>query len=371
MRAAPDRIIDLNPGYCNDCGTTLAQALVSGLQVRQTVDIPPVKALWTEYRAYSKTCDCGCTTAADFPIGVVSPVSYGGNIEGLIGYFHSRQYLPFARMKEMLNNVFNINISEGGIHCLLNRFADRATPVYNMIKQRVAGSDVVGTDETGVKVNGEKHWIWTWQTPQLTYIAHSRTRGKAAIDINFPDGFPNATLVRDGWRAQAATTAKHHQTCLPHLLRDLNYLNQKYNNHQWSFDFRKLLHDAIILGNKSDGNHAITKRDGIVQRMEMLLEKPPDRRHKELFTFYRRMGRERQHLFTFLFIRDVPSHNNASEQAIRNVKVKQKISGQFKTAPAAQNFAKIRSVIDTTIKNGMNVLDALSIIAKLQPQPGN
>ncbi len=78
------------------------------------------------------------------------------------------------------------------------------------------------------------------------------------------------------------------------------------------------------------------------------------------------MCRERQHLFTFLFIENVPPDNNASERAIRNVKVKQKISGQFKIKQAAQNFAKIRSVIDTTIKNGLNVLEALTLIAKFK-----
>ncbi|MCF6307029.1 MAG: transposase, partial [Flavobacteriaceae bacterium] len=65
---------------------------------------------------------------------------------------------------------------------------------------------------------------------------------------------------------------------------------------------------------------------------------------------------------------NVPPDNNASERAIRNVKVKQKISGQFKIQKSAQNFAKIRSVIDTTIKNGMNVLESLSLIAKFEFQ---
>ena len=111
---------------------------------------------------------------------------------------------------------------------------------------------VVGTDETGVKVMGNKHWFWTWQNSQLTYISHSNTRGNLAIQTNFPQGFPNATLVRDGWRAQAATKAKHHQSCLPHLLRHLNYLNEKYSKNQWSRNFQKLLYDAIDLSKKTE-----------------------------------------------------------------------------------------------------------------------
>jgi len=98
------------------------------------------------------------------------------------------------------------------------------------------------------------------------------------------------------------------------------------------------------------------------------LDNPPAQKQKELYTFYKRMIREKQHIFTFLFIENVPPDNNASESATHNVKVKQKISGQLKEGQAAQNFAKIRSVIDTTIKNGLNVLEALALIAKFDLQ---
>ena len=371
MIADPDRIVELRPDYCRACGSPLAGAPPVQGKSRQTVDIPPVKAVWTEYRTYGAICGCGCTTIADFPEEAGSPVSYGSNIEGLIGYFHARQYLPFKRMKEMMGDVFNIDISEGGIHYLLARFADRSTPLYETIRQRVAASPVVGADETGVKVNGEKHWFWTWQNGLLTYIAHSQSRGKAAIDAHFPGGFPGATLVRDGWRPQTGTVAAHHQTCLAHLLRDLNYLVQKYDGTQWAADFRKLLLDAIELERRGSCEKYGNERTEIVQRLQKILGEPPDKKHKELYTFHRRMCRERQNLLTFLYMPEVPPDNNGSERAVRNVKVKQKISGQFKNTRTAQNFAKIRSVIDTTIKNDMNVLDALSLIAKLQPQTSN
>ncbi len=125
---------------------------------------------------------------------------------------------------------------------------------------------------------------------------------------------------------------------------------------------------SIKLKNKWDfqSDKQLTESASIVQCLEYLLDDPPDQKHKELYTFYKRTRKERQHIFTFLSIADVPPNNNASERAIRNVKVKQKISGQFKVGQAAQNFAKIRSVIDTTIKNSLNVLEALAIIAKFE-----
>jgi transposase len=168
MTAFPDNVVELYPEFCCNCGFSLENVQAILDKSRQIVDIPPINAVWTEYRTYRKNCNCGCNTTSNFPEGVKSPISYGSNIESLIGYFHARQYLPYSRMKEMMSDVFNLNISEGGLHYLLNRFANKTAPFYEMIRQRVSNSKVIGTDETGAKVNGNKHWFWTWQTLNLT-----------------------------------------------------------------------------------------------------------------------------------------------------------------------------------------------------------
>ena len=77
------------------------------------------------------------------------------------------------------------------------------------------------------------------------------------------------------------------------------------------------------------------------------------------------MVKYRQHIFTFLYYHKVPPDNNGSERAIRNVKVKQKISGQFKSFTGAESFAILRSVIDIAIKNNLNPLHSLSEINAL------
>lgn len=368
MVAKPDNVVSLIPHYCRSCDHDLQAATAIKLQSRQVVDIPPIQAIYTEYQTYSKQCSCGCVNRTDFPAAVNSPISYGPVIESLVSYFHTRQYLPFLRMKEMFNDVFNIGISEGGLHCLLNRFATKATPVYEIIKQKVVGSKVVGSDETGLKINGKTQWMWTWQSPTATFIVPSSNRGSATIKTHFPQGFLNSVLVTDGWKPQLKTPALSHQSCIAHLLRRLNYLNEKYNKHSWSVNFKQLLCQAIELKKQTDFKSVayLIARFDMVRQLDELLKTPPEKKHKELHTFYKRMCRERQYLLVFLYLEEVPFDNNASERAIRNIKVKQKISGQFKSEKSALNFAKIRSVIDTTIKNGLNVFDALNLIAKLQ-----
>lgn len=366
MCTTPDQIIKLEPTFCSNCGTSLESQFGIKKQVRQLIDIPPIKAIYTQYETYSKVCNCGCQNVANFPEGINAPISYGENTEALVAYLHTRQFLPFARMKEMFNDAFGIAISEGGIHCLLQRFSKKTTPIYEIIKERLAQSKVIGTDETGVKVNGTKNWFWTWQTEKLTYILYSNNRGSKTIETAFPNGFPNSTLVHDGWRAQEKTCAKNHQTCLPHLQRQLNYLEQIYPESVWVKGLKKMIKYSLLLKENYifESENYLKQRAIILQQLKYLLKSPPDKKEKELFTFYKRMCKEENNLFTFLFIKEVPPDNNASERAIRNVKVKQKISGQFKIEKAAQNFAMIRSVIDTTIKNGLNVLKALIMIAK-------
>ena len=97
--------------------------------------------------------------------------------------------------------------------------------------------------------------------------------------------------------------------------------------------------------------------------MDNLLSETLDTKHKELIAFQKRITKYRDYVFTFLYHSDVPPDNNGSERAIRNAKVKQKISGQFKILSAAENFAVLRSIIDTAIKNNQNVLQALNVIA--------
>ena len=369
MTETPDEVISLIPDFCNKCGASLTSQDSQDEEVRQVVDIPPIKAIYTEYRSFSKQCTCGCVTRSPFPIGVNSPVSYGSNIESLIGYYHARQYLPFARMKEMFNDIFGLPISEGGIHYLLNRFAEKTKPVYEQIRQVVSTSISIGADETGAKINGDKAWFWTWQTPKSTFIVASDNRGFETIEANFKYGFPNSFLNHDCWKPHLKTKAKAHQICTSHLLRELEYLNELYG-YKWSEDFRKLLLDAIDLKKimtRKDYHPDNQNVQQIILRLDKLLEQNPwKKEHKKIISFHARMIRLKDYVFPFLFFPEIPPDNNASERAIRNVKVKQKISGQFKTILAAQNFAMIRSVIDTIIKNGQNILSGLNLIAKFE-----
>ena len=132
-----------------------------------------------------------------------------------------------------------------------------------------------------------------------------------------------------------------------------------------------MLYEALEIKRKlkpDDYSKKLQSRDTIFEKLSDLLEQTVPKKQKELFVFHKRMTKYKDYIFNFLHFYEVPPDNNGSERAIRNVKVKQKISGQFKTENGAQVFAKIRSVTDTCIKNGQNILDAFKTIAILKAE---
>ena len=365
MTANPDEIIDHHSCFCPRCGTDVSELPVEVSQTRQVIDIPAIKQIVTEHRVYRHQCTCGHVFESDFPDGVDWPVSYGKNMESLIGYLNVRQYLPFKRLQEMMRDVFGVSISEGGLHYLLNRLSAKGVTAYEMIRQTVLNSSVIGTDETGMKINGKKHWFWTWQSKLATFIAASSNRGGDTIEEHVKGISEKAVLVHDCWRAHFRTPVGRHQICTVHLIRELKYLEELYQI-AWPVRFRIMLIEAELLKKRfspADYLYPDHGRSLLEKELNALLNEEIDPQYKELVAFQKRMVRYKNHLFTFLYDPAVPSHNNDSEQAIRNVKVKQKVSGQFKTMFAAENFAILRSIIETAIKNKQDVLQALNVIA--------
>lgn len=366
-RSKVDETIKHSPAECSRCGNNLGNHPEQLVGTRQLIDIPTIVLKCIEHQVYKKQCCCGHTTISSFPKYVASPVQYGPNVESLVGYLHARQYLPYARTKEFLNDVMGLPISTGGVNNILQRIAQKALPVYNKIKEKIAQSTCIGADETGVNINGKNHWAWTWQNNTLTYIVCAQSRGFKTIAAAFENGLPNAALIHDRWPCHFQTNAKAHQICTAHLLRELNYINELYKNKcSWATAFKSLLQDAILLKKDlttADYYYPNIKRQALFERLNQLLLYQTDKRHKKSKTLQKKLLAKRECILYFLLQSNVSPDNNGSERAIRNIKVKQKISGQFKTLENANLFAILRSVIDTTIKNGNNVLNALHLIA--------
>jgi len=364
MTQNPDQLVEHSPSYCTCCGFDISQIQSKFLERRQEIVLPEIKPIFVEHQVFQRTCTCGHTTTSEFPSGITPGISYGQNVETLAAYMNVRQYVPFHRMAEIFRHVFNLPISDGALVNAVNRVAQRAVPAYKLIHDRAESSKVSGGDETGMKLNGAKGWFWAIQSKLFTYIIASLNRGGKTLEENFPNGFAFSVLVHDCWRSYFKVAALAHQICLAHLLRELNHISECYKL-KWATDFKDLLVETIAYKKTllpEDYRKPPTQTTEFEERLNSLLREPIDEKHLIALAFQNRLVKYRQHIFTFLYYQEVPPDNNGSERAIRNVKVKQKISGQFKSLSGAETFAILRSVIDTAIKNKLNPLNALSQI---------
>jgi transposase len=368
MSATPDQIEKIYPNFCNSCGKSLEGSSFDLLSVRQVIDIPPIVPITTEFQCFGTKCTCGHHQKASFPQGVDAHIQYGKNIQSLAIYQSCYQFIPFARLQDFFLKICHVAISKGTIENIIRRTAKKSQPIYDTLKQVITVSFFVGSDETGFKLKGTKGWFWVWQNVLVTYIVAACSRSKKIIEEQFPEGLPKTILCSDRLAAQLSTITKGSQICLAHLLRDLNYLIESEQN-PWATDFKTLLKDAIDLKrNLTDYDKNEPKVLSIEQRADLLLdpillESLDKEKYKQTITFFRAMLKLRQALFPFLYDPRIPFDNNGSERAIRNVKLKMKISGQFKSLH--QEFAVIRSVIDSAIKNGQSVFHAIYAMVEL------
>ena len=360
----PDEIITIpfSLEHCKKCDSTLGDAFESLKEKRQVLDIDlqQIDTQIKEYQSFSKVCTlCGYENHDNtFPDGVASHISYGVNIQALVSYLSVSHYLSYARIVQVLSNLFHIELSQGTVDKILKRSAKASQKEIEKIKARLAVSGLVGIDETGCKINSDRHWNWVFQNSDDTLIVVNKSRGTKVINETFEDGFADACVVHDNYSSYSSLVAQSEQLCLAHKLRNINYAIE-CDDTLLMKEMKHLLKEAML-----DHKENLTKEQRVILKQEYevsfdyLLNRPvipKSETHKQI----KSLTKSQDKIFTFLLHQNIPSDNNGSERAIRNVKVKLKVSGQFKTVQGAEDYAALRSIIDTSRKRNLNEFESL------------
>jgi hypothetical protein len=222
---------------------------------------------------------------------------------------------------------------------------------------------VLHADETGWRVNGKGHWLWCFTTPRLTYYLIDRQRGRPVVARFFRQEFAGV-LVTDFWAAYNAVVCAERQTCLAHLLRDLEHVEQyKHPGPQWpafAKKLRRLLGDAMRLKRRAavPAEEFPSRRQALETRLDELIATPwEDPQARRLI---KRLRRHRYDLLTFLDHADVPFDNNAGERAIRPAVIIRKNSYCNRSQRGADTQAVLMSIYRTLKQRGHDPLATLT-----------
>jgi len=363
----PDEIIDHVSAYCINCGRDLLDVEAVLDYTTQEISLPVIKPIIKEHRHFAKVCTCGHHNRAS------SPRKRGGNdvtfskeIQALVVYCNVVQCVPYQRLQSMLETVFNIRMSQGTISNLIRDAKKKAEPAIALIKEYIANSPIVGFDESGCYCNDRLDWSWIAQTIYSTLVFRANSRSGKVLEDMFGDALENMIAVTDRHSAYFSLNFLNHQICLAHILREVQYLNELDDKQQWSKQLQTLLQEAIHernqnLDKKIDTSPWLTRLDNILTQNVEHLEQGFRRLKNGLI-------KHRDHIFKFLENPAIPPDNNGSERGIRKLKVKQKISGTFRSDKGADAFMVLHSITDTAWKNNQSPLEAINAILSAQDE---
>jgi hypothetical protein len=282
-----------------------------------------------------------------------------------------------SQIVEVFNFHLQMKVSEGGLMQMFYRLQEILYAWYEQIQQQALNSAVLHADESGWRVNGKTHWLWCFATRDLTYYMIDRCRGAPALMKFFTREFAG-TLVSDFWGAYNAVVCALRQTCLVHLLRDLEHVEQyKRPGKDWAQfakKLRRLVRDAIRLWRRQEKlapERYGARRDLLHRRLQQLIETPwEDSQARRLV---KRLRRHQSDLFTFVDQPGVPFDNNAAERAIRPAVIIRKNSYGNRSERGADVQAVLMSVFRTLKQRGhdplQTVVQSLAIYLKTGQLP--
>ena len=371
----PDQIVDHTPDQCQECSATLSKSDIVGFSSRQVFDIPKPPPLFvTEHRAHTCQCsECGAKVRAAFPDGVNAPVQYGNEIASLVAYLQTTQCLPDHRTAMLLSEWWDIKISSGTVANLTARkaqeFRGAHTHLYHILSGRLIA--VKHLDETGIRVAGRLEWLHILCSRFLSHLRLGERRGDIPRDLE-------GTVIHDCLSPYFTMENVRHGVCNQHLLRELKAAHE-IDGEPWAAEMEAILYDGrdlaeaarsagqdavdpvalaeILLRYKACWQKANKYHEGLPP-LPRLSNKGPKKRRKA-HNLALRFQHYKDMVLLFLHDLSVPFTNNEAEQGLRMPKVREKVSGCFRTKKGMENYCILRSVTETGRKQGRGTLDTL------------
>ena len=376
--ADPDDVVDHYPSACSGCGAGLDPDTSVGHSARQVFDLPePEPLVVTEHRAHDCRCPaCGAKTRAAFPDGVNAPVQYGTRIGAFVLYLLHYQLLPEKRLVELLADLLGVKLVTATIARISQDCARRFQGFADVVRVHVAAAPVKHMDETGFRIGGRTQWLHIASTALLTFYRVCAKRGSLLMNVA-------GIVVHDHWKPYYTMPGVLHALCNAHHLRELKALVE-IEKEDWARKMQRVLRRACHAANLARDRGvplkpsliALIERcyDAIIaeglafHEAQAPLAQPVKGGGKRRGRVPRRTGHNlllrlatrKQDTLRFLHDPKVPFTNNQAERDGRMMKLRQKISGGFRSVEGAMDFALIRSLFSTAKKQGWNVIDALT-----------
>lgn len=372
---SPDHIQVHLPQQCTCCGRALSAADSHEIiQSRQVFDLPQPRLEVTEHRVAQVVCCCGAKQAGVFPPDVTASVQYGAGVRAFVTKLSIDHRMPLKQISQLFGDMYGYDLNTTTIEEILQRAYTLTEPIEAEILAQLRTAELAHFDETGLRVMKTRYWLYVASTACLTYLFVLKGRSFAALNneaavLRYFSGI----AVHDCLPAYFRFPQARHVLCLAHLIRELRALAEEGS--QWAKKMYDLLMRLYKMLRPLSPDHA----EQVLLSYRLILEeaeaeeplpqsgqrgRPKQSKGRNLLD---RLRKHETGVLAFAFELDVPFTNNQAERDLRPAKVKQKISGCFRTLEGAEVYARLQAVISTFRKQGMNVFASLHKVFSCTP----
>jgi transposase len=369
--------VELSPvNRCESCGEDLSDTPCQGHERRTRIDIVFEK-LVSHVDAEIKQCPhCQAQTKGAFPQDMSGPLQYGSGIKAYVLNLLVAQMLSLKRVQQSIKTLIDLAISEATIlkyvmqlHLALARWEQAAIA-------QILSQPTLHVDETSLRVARKNHWIHVYCAGEMTLKFLHPKRGLAAIESIGIIPRYGGTIIHDCWASYLSYEHCGHGLCGSHLLRELTFIVET-NAYRWAANIKRLLQQTCALVSKRPSKClSETEYKNLRKRYRNLLTRgekelppiPPRQNGKrgrvaksDAHNLWERLKRHEEAVLLFARLPHVPFTNNRAERDLRMSKVKQKVSGCFRTRHYAEAYCRISSYLQTMANRGYNPLVAIQM----------
>jgi transposase len=373
----PDEVIQVAPVKCGECGCALPQGAMSKVDTRYVSDVR-IDVTLIRYDIHKGVCpQCGAGTPGTPPPDCKGTVNYGNLVRTLGVVLTQYANVGIDKTHKILRDLLNVPISGGTIHNMMRECASSPATCGTIgeIKRNLLLSPSLNTDETGGRVCAQPQWFHVASNSRYTLITIHPKRGREGSEAGGVLQEYEGTLVHDCWKPYFGFDKCEHALCCAHLLRELTALVEQ--GQVWAEDMIQLLmgmKHAVDRAKENDKTELSryyhkkfkTRYETILQTAKAEIPPSTTRKKSKAENILIRLEAYQTEITRFTHDFEVPFDNNQAERDVRNVKVKTKVSGGFRTQAGAENYAKSASVIGTVIKQGISVVHAVRDLFRCQ-----
>lgn len=384
LKDEPDQIYPCLPSDCLSCSQfKCCPSKGAVLDSRNVVDIQMITTQ-SRYDRIVRTCPIdGRKLIGLYPEGVNAPMQYGPGLKAMVVSLSNFGMVSANRIVELLEGMSGVSVSDGTVCNILEECAKRCEDqVIPRLREEILKRDIIHCDETGIRVEGNTHWAHTTSTTDITLLQSHPKRGFAAInELGILPSY-RGIAVHDCWSSYFNESLEHvtKAVCGAHIDRELQGVIENHEGQSWAKRMQRLLFTLYTLKQQLLSQEKEQAPEELIHKyfesydriVSQGLRQNPYRELKQKGRGRPKKGRVRSLLERLERLKDsvlrfftdfrVPFSNNVAEKSYRMLKVKQKVSGTFRSQRGGANFCSIYSFIDTSRKNGRKLFDELTAL---------